>query len=935
MRLVSACLVVGAATALVASGSLSAQAPTQDGRPDSAGSVTGVLVGRDDGSPVPYGTVSIVQTGEARFTDAQGQFRLSGLVAGTYTVRARQIGYAPTDTTVRVDAATPTATLRMRMKRLPPLLDIVNIEGKRSKECVATGVPDSTVNPGLAAIFAQVRENVDRYRILWDEYPYRYTKDRSMALLVDPGQDSTWHVETRTLESQAERPYRVGAVLLDQVDSAGRHLRRQLFLPTFRDLADTTFLTAHCFSYGGTESDSKTGVRVVRVDFHPARTIQAPDVEGSVFLDADRLVVRRAVFRLTKPENAGIVDITVSATYRELMPLVPVLAETRMTQPLPRTTSQAALGVGSRTMITDDVFNGYAFETLAPGDQPAARPAVAAIPAPPSQPVETAAVVGVLATTDSTATSDSGRFVLRNIAPGAHMLWVRGIGFRPTRRAVTLTSGRPRVVTITVAPALHVLAPVVTTARYPAGFVAVGLDKRIQAGQGTIITFDQIQKRHAVKMSQLLETTKGIHLQTYFDPDARIMSGQGGCVAFMLDGIPQKTFTSHDLDNIASPDEIGAIEIYSPAEAPVGWGGVTPAPNAETIKGDAAPSGITVNVVTGSAVTGAPPTPPVSTVVGGIPEPCSVMAIWTRARLKLTGAEIVAADSGFRATATRVTEVSGTAVFPPGTVPACEPPPPTDATELNIYATLQAALTEDERDTTWRNYTDRVLGALQRTFAFPDSLELPVFGYAYPARPTATNLKPRGLVIAPMLSTVVVFTLGPSGALIEAHLGASSLSDDADTSVLAAVQAAAENHAFPAMPATASGRQSVRFDLTVTTTTPDPAQRPVVVDQIDVPVWPVSRTAALLPDGQPDLTTLRPGPSAPPDSAEFEFVVDEKGQPIVATARAISRTASQAANETYRSFVNHIAQMLPTFHYEPAHVGTCPVRQMTLQPFVD
>jgi hypothetical protein len=499
---------------------------------------------------------------------------------------------------------------------------------------------------------------------------------------------------------------------------------------------------------------------------------------------------------------------------------------------------------------------------------------------------------------------------------------------------------------ITVARAVPVLAPIVTKARYPAGYVDVGLDKRIDAGVGSIITFDQIERRHAVKVSQLLQNVRGIHLHFYYDPDARIMSTQGGCVAFMLDGVSQKSLTSHDLDNLVTPDQIGAIEIYSPAEAPAGWGGVTPGSQEETLKGQATPAGIQISIVagntssgsSGAATQGTASPQPVSQVTASLPEPCAVMAIWTIARLRLSVGDTAAPpDSGYRATASRATETSGTAVFPPVGVPACEPPAPTDATTLDVYAELRDALQPEARDSAWRSYSSAVLGAIRDAFAFPSELELPVFGYANPARPTAKNLRPRGLVVSPSLSAVISFTLSPSGELIESHVAASSLSADADTSILAAVEGAAAANAFPGMPATGQALrlQSAHFDLMVTTTTPDAGERAVVVDQIDVPVWPLARPAALAPGKQPDLQSLRAAGSAKPDSAVFELVVDESGKAIMPTVRAISETAAGAADPSYRGFVTQVAGLLPKFEFEPARVGACPVRQIMLQPLTD
>jgi hypothetical protein len=955
MRLISGCLVIGAAASISAVGGLHAQAVAQAG--DSSGAVVGGLVGLGDAEAIPYGTVVLLQTNEARFTDGDGHFRMTRLAPGTYVIRARQIGYAPKDTTIRVDPGPAVTSVTISMRRLPPLLGLVKVEGHRPKDCVSPGVPDSATNATLAAIFAQVRENVDRYRVLWDEYPFRYTRDETVVLQQQVGRDSTVRAASSIHESRGQRRYQVGVVVANEVDSAGRVIP-MMYLPTFRDLADSSFLELHCFTYGGSERlDPKSPDIVLRVDFQPAREIQTPDVEGSIYLDAQRLVVRRSVFRLTKPQAMNLASFTATTTYRELMQNVPVPDVTRTVLPVPLAAGRENTAAGARTIAREYRFTDYTFENFTPGEQPAltAQAPTQAVVAGKAAghgvgvvegrvvradgTLIQGAAVGLLASHDSTATSDSGRFVIRNVSQGAHMLWVHGVGIKPTRIAVTV-SADPRPVTITVARAVPVLPKVVTKASYPAGYVAVGLDKRIESGVGTIITFDQIKNMHVEKVSEMLHGVRGIHLRVYFDPDARVMSSQGGCVAYMLDGVPQKAFTSHDLDNLVSPAQIAAIEIYSPAEAPVGWGGATPGPSEETIKGASTPAGVQLDVtagaggatpVGGTAATASPVSP-------SLPEPCAVMAIWTIGHLNLMrGDTAVSADSGFRATASRATETSGTAVFPRGSVVACEPPAPSDAATLDVYAELRDTLPESVHDSAWRSYSASVLAAIRDAFAFPSEVELPVFGYASAARPTARNLHPLGRVVSPSLSNVVSFRLSPTGELLESHVAASSLSGEADTSVLAAIQGAATGNLFPSMPATgmALHLQSVRFDLMVTTTTPDAADLAMVLDQIDVPVWPLARPAALAPDKSPDLQALRASPGARSESATFELVVDENGKAIIPTARAISQTAAGAADTDYRGFVTQVAAELPKFQFEPALVGACAVRQIMLLPLTD
>ena len=769
---------------------------------DSTGVLAGTIVDAASGRPVPYGTVLLIGTDRARFADSAGSFMLTRIAPGPYRLRARQIGYSPRDTAITVARGPSTTKVTLRLTRVAFTLAAIKVQGRRSNGCVAPGVPDSATNAVLAAIFAQVRENVDRVGMVLEEYPFHYTREELVILRNDPGGDSTEHADTVTYESRARRPYQVGRVVYDEPGPSGPP-QRMMYLPTFRDLADPKFLATHCFSLGGTERlADKSAANVLRVDFKPAATIATPDVEGSVFLDAERFVVRQAVFRLTKPDavKPPLVGVTVTSTYRELLPLVPVLDATRTVQPLLPTRS---LTPGARavdhTRISEYRLIGYSFVASAPGDQPgltiAAGLAVpAAGAADPSgaalaraviegQVVRTdgtpvqAAIVGLLASSDSTVTSDSGRFVLRNLLPGAHILWVRGAGFEPTRVVAAVSAGHPRTVRIVVAPSTHTLAPITTTAPFPPGYSSVGLDKRIQSGVGNIITLDQIEHQHTESATQLLQNVRGIHLQTYSDPESRVMGSQGSCVSFVLNGIPQKEFTSHDLDNLVSPDQIGAIEIYSSGDAPVAFagaaGGVATTGSEETLKGEATPSGITLDVFDSTKFDPkhSPKTDPSAAIVpvpSGMSTSCSVVVIWTRARLGIAGSDGPTAKKPMKAVASGAAMTRGSALFPTTGGPVCAPPIPMDTVRLNVYAVLQSTLGPD-LDTAWIRYSDRVLDAFRQAFALPSQLVLPVFGYAYPAL-EPSSLKARGAAVAPLFSTVVVFTLDSTGAVHEARV---------------------------------------------------------------------------------------------------------------------------------------------------------------------
>jgi hypothetical protein len=927
---------------------------------DSTGVLTGKIVERQTDQPVPYGTVQLVGTARARFADSAGVFTLTRLAPGSYHLRVRQIGYSPADTTVTVGAGPGATAVTLHMTKIALTLAAIQVEGRRTKGCVATGVPDSTVNAGLATIFAQVRENVDRFRLVLEEYPFHYELEERTILRSEPGGDSTERTDTASYESRDRRQYQIGHVVYDEaVPLAGT--RRMMYLPTFRDLADPAFLSAHCFTFGGAQKlDSKSGARVLRVDFRPAASIASPDVEGSVFLDADRYIVRRAVFRLTKPETLDppLIGVTVTSTYRELLPLVPVLDAFRTELPLPPASSNmfGSLRSVDRTEITEYHLTGYAFESRTPGDQPASGGTEGAViaaspaPAPAAGNQQTASIegrvlradgtpvvgaaVGVLGSTDSTATSDSGRFVIRNLAPGAHMVWLRGVGFLPQRIAVTARAGPPRAMNVTVTQFVPVLAKVVTTARFPAGYSAVGLDKRIESGVGQVMTYDQILHRRAVTLSQLLQGMAGIKMWQNshgFGTTTEGTRGPGSCVSYVVDGVPQtqmmdrtneakeESVGPESPDHLIDPASVGAIEVYSSAERPAGLGTLEEHPPRSPGDGQIQ---IDLNA-----------------------QQCALVVIWTRARLGLTSTDSAAVVNAMNAPSVRAAAPAApalpktvvSAVFPtagPGASAACHPPAPMDSVDVNTYAILESSLASNGRDSAWSRYSDEVLAAFRRSFALPSPLPLPVFGYAHPALAPG-SLKPKGLATTPTLSSTISFTLDQAGALTDPRVAASSLSGDADTSILAAVQAAGAGHAFPMMPAISGRPPSVRFDLTVTTTTPDPVARSIVTDRVEVPEWLLSQQAALIRESYVDPTASVTTPGAAPDTALFELVVDENGRAIVPSIRAVSRSAGRVTDPDYRAFVSRVAHRLPSFVFDPAMIGSCPVRQIILQPVAD
>jgi len=343
----------------------------QPGSP--TGAILGDVVAAVDGRPLAYASIIVEPGDRRRFADAGGSFVIGALPPGSYYVRVRQIGFAAHDTVVEVAPGARSGGGRLRIAlqvialRLPRVTtfgDTSKIASGRLKApaCVVTGIPDSTSSPQLSALFAELQKNVDRYRLLVEEYPFRFAREEWRILRNGAGYEQTMNLDTvvYNVHDMESRPYKPGSVV---VWTLGPHGTPQQYmpLPTFRYLGDSAFQNTHCFEYVG--EDSSGAYPTIRVDFRPASSIRTPDLEGSVYLDEDRYIVRRAEFRITEPGRVvpPISELSVTTTFREIVPLVPLFDEVRYRRPVYKTGIEAFLEV--------DRLIQYKFEHGAPGSR--------------------------------------------------------------------------------------------------------------------------------------------------------------------------------------------------------------------------------------------------------------------------------------------------------------------------------------------------------------------------------------------------------------------------------------------------------------------------------------------------------------------------------------------------------------------------------------
>ena len=272
---------------------------TQVQHPAVRGTVTSVETGLGLG----YTIVTLYPGGAKRFSDAGGAFTFDIAGAGTYVLSIRQIGYAPLDTQVVVQADTA-IVVNVALHRLAIELPPVIIA---ALPCTAPGAPDSS-DAALLGVFGQLQENARRYELMRTSYPFRYDLEiakRTVNQRGDTGKPSRWRLH---LLSRDTPPYQVGRVIEPAwgpwKNPMGTHLIHDTHL---EDLGNETFIANHCFRLAGTDTIGSEAL--LRIDFEPAMRIATADMAGSAYLDPVTFQVRYTITSITGLERSELSDL--------------------------------------------------------------------------------------------------------------------------------------------------------------------------------------------------------------------------------------------------------------------------------------------------------------------------------------------------------------------------------------------------------------------------------------------------------------------------------------------------------------------------------------------------------------------------------------------------------------------------------------------------
>ncbi|MGI8617912.1 MAG: carboxypeptidase regulatory-like domain-containing protein [Gemmatimonadaceae bacterium] len=170
-----------------------------------------------------------------------------------------------------------------------------------------------------------------------------------------------------------------------------------------------------------------------------------------------------------------------------------------------------------------------------------------------------------------TRANDRGEWTLVDVPFGTRMLEVRAVGYYPDRAAVHVVQGATPVRT-----ALPTMAAMLATVRIQASRLnsrnVGGFAERRHMGIGKYLTRDDIARRQPIVLSDLLRMVPGVRVEPASMGGTLVtMRGMfaGRCApAVYLDGHHMRGFGADDIDDLASPDEVAGIEIYTPGTVP-------------------------------------------------------------------------------------------------------------------------------------------------------------------------------------------------------------------------------------------------------------------------------------------------------------------------------------------------------------------------------
>lgn len=173
----------------------------------------------------------------------------------------------------------------------------------------------------------------------------------------------------------------------------------------------------------------------------------------------------------------------------------------------------------------------------------------------------------------SVRTNARGEFAVADAPAGTRMIEVRAVGFLPFRGPVNVIDGTPPL-KLELATARNALATVRVTSQRTSNVDMQDFEFRRKTGIGRFITAAELERSRPVTVSEIFRFIPGMSLAPVADSGiSRVIFRRGAspepCTPdFYVDGRPHGSLTADELDAVAKPTEIKAIEIYVSPNTP-------------------------------------------------------------------------------------------------------------------------------------------------------------------------------------------------------------------------------------------------------------------------------------------------------------------------------------------------------------------------------
>jgi hypothetical protein len=265
----------------------------------------------DAGARYPLVNADVIDlaTGQRRFTDDNGQARLSWPSNGQLRLRVREVGYKPVQRTLQRATATEQETT-FAMSKVAYVISPV----KATSHCVTT---DDTAALALSvSVLDQLKQGAEKYNEFRRLYPFEASVERRTARVPENGPVRRIIKANEKFRSETwDQAYTPGKV----VEYGGGTFNAPIFF--LSTLGDSVFWENHCFIARGIES--YRGSRAVRLEFSPIMDLRTPDWAGAALLDSATSYLLRLEFRLLNLDpRKGLVRLEGYQTFASPSPFV-------------------------------------------------------------------------------------------------------------------------------------------------------------------------------------------------------------------------------------------------------------------------------------------------------------------------------------------------------------------------------------------------------------------------------------------------------------------------------------------------------------------------------------------------------------------------------------------------------------------------------------